>query len=160
MRNHGLRPVGGKFIDIGENKVIHVTREFILLLNRFWNRKGNVRKPLNCHRSIMIVVFSFAAALVHKFEDCLGIEILSSLYEISVDRQTAWTSLVSATEALAHLQHTRVQFTHGDATVIDWMDADVLFVNGTCFEVELFNALEAKAVDLKPGTFIITTTRQ
>lgn len=103
---------------------------------------------------------SFAAALVHKFEDCLGIEILSSLYEISVERQMAWTSLVSATEAMAHLQNTRIQFTHGDATVIDWMDADVLFINSTCFEMGLFNEFEAKAVDLKPGTFIITTTRQ
>lgn len=90
---------------------------------------------------------------------CLGTtpEIIS---DVNYQRAAAWTSLTSDREDLACFRNTRIQFTHGDATVIDWLDADVVFMNSTCFEDGLFNSLEARAVDLKPGTFIITTSRQ
>lgn len=41
----------------------------------------------------MTLPISFAATIVHKFEDCLGIEILENLYEISVEVGAWWLVL-------------------------------------------------------------------
>eukprot|EP00602_Paraphysomonas_sp_CaronLab_P005632 CAMPEP_0185028220 /NCGR_PEP_ID=MMETSP1103-20130426/13860_1 /TAXON_ID=36769 /ORGANISM="Paraphysomonas bandaiensis, Strain Caron Lab Isolate" /LENGTH=244 /DNA_ID=CAMNT_0027562573 /DNA_START=66 /DNA_END=800 /DNA_ORIENTATION=+ len=102
----------------------------------------------------------FGAALVHKFEDCIGIEVLESLYKISDERLHEWNSLVNQTESLSHLRHTKIQFVHGDATAIDWSDADVVFMNSTCFEDDLLAKLAAQAANLKPGSFVLSTTRK
>ena len=53
-----------------------------------------------------------------------------------------------------------IRFIHGDATVIDWRDADVVFANSTCFDDALMDKLATCASNLRDGTFFITTTRK
>lgn len=66
--------------------------------------------------------------------------------------------MVTRNEALTHHQHTRVHFVNGDATVIRWTDADVVFMNSTCFDDNLMNKLALLASELRPGSFVLSTT--
>jgi hypothetical protein len=61
-------------------------------------------------------------------------------------------------QQLGHLQHTHINFVHGDATIIKWADADVVFMNSTCFEDSLMNRFAELCSELKPGSFVLTTT--
>jgi len=101
----------------------------------------------------------FGAALLHKFDDCVGIEILEGLHGLAEKRLAKWHSMVAEQESLQRKKFIRVSLVHGDATVIGWADADVVFINSTCFEESLMNKLAALASDLKPGSFVLTTTR-
>lgn len=47
---------------------------------------------------------------------------------------------------------------HGDITVINWADADVVFANSTCFDDELMEKLAKLAEKTRPGTILLTTT--
>jgi hypothetical protein len=62
-------------------------------------------------------------------------------------------------DSLQRKKFIRISLMHGDATVIKWSDADVVFINSTCFEDSLLEKLATQASDLKPGSFIFTTTR-
>ena len=53
-----------------------------------------------------------------------------------------------------------IKFVHGDATVIDWSDADVVFANSTCFDDETMEKLACSASRLRVGAFFLTTTRR
>jgi hypothetical protein len=66
--------------------------------------------------------------------------------------------MIAQNEQLSHLQHTRIQFLHGDATAIKWTDADVVFMNSTCFEDSLMTKFAELCSELKPGSFVLTTT--
>ena len=67
--------------------------------------------------------------------------------------------MVTENENLERKKHVVITLTHGDATVIEWSDADVVFINSTCFEDSLLEKLAAKASDLKPGSFVFTVTK-
>uniref|UniRef100_A0A7S1U404 Histone-lysine N-methyltransferase, H3 lysine-79 specific n=1 Tax=Phaeomonas parva TaxID=124430 RepID=A0A7S1U404_9STRA len=101
----------------------------------------------------------FAAALLHRFDKCVGIEILSGLYGISMHIMDIWNTQVQPALPRTN-QETEIGFIHGDATVLDWRDGDVVFMNSTCFGDELMETLAAQAEGLKPGAFVITTTRK
>lgn len=66
--------------------------------------------------------------------------------------------MVTRNELLTQHQHTRIHFVHGDATVIKWNDADVVFINSTCFDDQLMNKMATLASELRPGSFVFTTT--
>ena len=51
-----------------------------------------------------------------------------------------------------------IKFIHGDAVFINWHDADVVFINATCFGHDLMAQLSEPANKMKSGSFIITTT--
>ncbi len=55
-------------------------------------------------------------------------------------------------------QNMKMSFIHGDATALEWTDADVVFMNSTCFEDQLFSQLTSRAMNLKPNSFVITCT--
>lgn len=42
----------------------------------------------------------------------------------------------------------------------DWSDADVVFVNSTCFTPKLMASLEDRAKLLRPATVVVTLTRE
>lgn len=51
-----------------------------------------------------------------------------------------------------------IKFIHGDAVFVDWHDADVVFMNASCFGHDLMTQLSEHASKMKSGSFIITTT--
>ncbi len=66
--------------------------------------------------------------------------------------------MISREEVLQKKKNTRISFVHGDATIIEWSNADVVYFNSTCFEDVLMRQLTERASLLKPNSFVITTT--
>jgi len=96
----------------------------------------------------------FGAALIHDFHHCTGIEILSGLHGMCNDHFKKWLRLRSKLP----LKKTETEFRIllGDALHIDWSDASVVFINGTCFSKEMHEVLIQKANSLLQATFVIT----
>jgi len=102
----------------------------------------------------------FAAALVlDGFREFLGIEILSDLHHICEQVRHKWNSQVRDLVPEAR-QAAEVSFVLGDACELDWSDADLVFMNSTCFGDELLLRLSRVAEQLRPGAVVITTTRR
>lgn len=103
----------------------------------------------------------FAAALIHDFDACFGIEILESLHTISEDVLQIWERRVKRQFPLSiQKKRTRIAFTHGDALEVEWpANADLVFLNSTCFgETFLRDLTEKITFVCKPGAVIITAT--
>jgi hypothetical protein len=101
----------------------------------------------------------FAAALGMQVDNCVGIEILEGLAEMSKGVLGHWDDNVKS-KAPEHTQSTTFEFIHGDALEIPWQDADVVFINSTCFDEELLDKFSQQCSQMRKGTFVITTTRQ
>lgn len=102
----------------------------------------------------------FAAALLHDFDCCIGIEILEGLTGVCTKVLNNWKRAVRH-KCSRQKFNMDIRFIHGDATCIDWWsDADVVFANSTCFDDDLMTKLANRADLLKPGAFFITTTKR
>lgn len=102
-----------------------------------------------------------AAAIAHTFDICYGIEILEGLYSVSLDVLNAYNTRGKA--KLNRTTDTHVQMTLGSFlsfSVKDWRDADVVFVNSTCFDENIMLQLAKLARGLKKGAFFISLTKQ
>ncbi len=56
-----------------------------------------------------------------------------------------------------------MQFIHGDFVKMrtkDWRDADVIFINSTCYDEALMNKISDLAMGMKKGSFFITLTKR
>jgi SAM-dependent methyltransferase len=104
-----------------------------------------------------------AAALVHDFDACHGIEILDGLVAISQKVLFDWERNIKKQYALSYQKRrTRIYFTHGDALEEDWPTtpaADLVFMNSTCFSASLLRELTRKLASYcRPGAIVITAT--
>ena len=99
----------------------------------------------------------FAAGLLHPFESCCGIEILSSLHDLSIQGKSTWDSLYQAK------YNSKMEFYHGsitDLTLKDWTDGDVVLANSTCFDDSLMQEIDTIAIRLRAGAYIITLSKR
>ena len=101
-----------------------------------------------------------SAALLHSFDVCRGIEILSGLHTVSLQLKDVYTSQFPAARA----QHPdlfpsspEIDFRHGSFLDLDWSDATFLFANSTCFDPELILAIAERPFPV--GHFAITLTK-
>jgi len=102
----------------------------------------------------------FGAALLHDFTQCKGVEILTGLHNASLELLERWKSdeiqaLLSPTQRLID-----ISFVLGDARKLDWSDADVIFMNSTCYDETLMLELATVADRVKKDAFCITFTRR
>jgi hypothetical protein len=84
----------------------------------------------------------FAAALLHNFQRCVGVEILLSLDAFAKECQLKWTGSV------ANCHGTDIEFFGGsflDTSLLDWRDADFLFANSTCYSDDMMIAISELA---------------
>lgn len=100
----------------------------------------------------------FLASLFFPFSRLYGVEILRELNEQA-------NLLLIKYRALRHkwaLQSDArdIEFIHGNFLTYDFSDADVVFMNSTCFYDELFSSLIAQSHALKKGSRVITLTRK
>lgn len=101
---------------------------------------------------------TFAALLVHPFAKAQGIEILESLHSVSEALLARWND-----EAFAERIGTApdVSFIHGSFLEAPWWeDADVVFMNSTCFDDTLMQHIATQAAGLKKGAFVISFTKR
>ncbi|KAE9336822.1 hypothetical protein PF008_g12844 [Phytophthora fragariae] len=105
----------------------------------------------------------FAAALLHDFDACYGIEVLEGLHAISQEVLGRWEKFIKPNFALSmQKKRTRITFVQGDALVVDWpAHVDLGFLNSTCFGERLMHALARKlAQSCKSGAIVITATHK
>jgi len=102
----------------------------------------------------------FAAALLHPFKKVIGVEILEDLYKNCVSNLQFWSKYIKPELGEERSNNLQFSFLHNDATLIDWSDADVVFMNSTCFTSGLMIDLSGKCKALKEGAIIISITRQ
>lgn len=89
----------------------------------------------------------------------MGIEILERLHAINADDLLPRFENHVRHEVMPESrQHCDVEFVLGDATVLDWAEARVVFANSTCFDEALMARLADRAAALAPGTYFVTTT--
>lgn len=104
-----------------------------------------------------------AAALVHPFQHCVGIELLEGLFSASLGVKALWDSGAYLGEEEARETMTQIEYVRGDAfdlKLFDWSQADVVFANSTCFDDNLMKRMAASCASLKKGAFIITFTKK
>ncbi|KAG1694188.1 hypothetical protein DVH05_021844 [Phytophthora capsici] len=105
----------------------------------------------------------FAAALLHDFDACHGIEVLEGLHTVSQEVLQRWEKLIKPNFALSmQKKRMRISFTQGDALVVDWpANVDLVFLNSTCFGERLMFALARKLAHCcKSGAIVITATHK
>mmetsp|Transcript_13942 Transcript_13942/g.20854 ORF Transcript_13942/g.20854 Transcript_13942/m.20854 type:complete len:272 (+) Transcript_13942:85-900(+) len=101
-----------------------------------------------------------AAAVLHNFDVCTGIEILEGLHQASALVLEAYET--KGKSDLARATDTVVDMKHGDILDMefkDWRDGDVVFANSTCFDDSLMHKIAALAVGMRKGSFFITFTK-
>ena len=113
-----------------------------------------------------------AAAILHNFDKCIGIEILEGLYSMSLDVAAAYNSkgVARLTSEQQRSFATEVQMVRGDMLAInaeskdaiseDWTDGDVVFANSTCYDDELMARISDIAVGMRKGTFFVSFTKR
>jgi SAM-dependent methyltransferase len=129
---------------------------FFTLKNRYNLGEGGLFYDLGSGVGKALV----AAALLGSFSECIGIEILPSLHDLSVqlveDYNTNFTSQILANPDLFTVLPP-VKSILGDILKVDWSQADLVFVNSTCFSDEMVMSISEKPVRI--GTLAISLTR-
>ena len=93
-----------------------------------------------------------AALLCHNFARCVGVELLRSLHDQALLTKAAYEQS-SGADASA------IQLVCGDFRECDeWLCADVVYVNSTCFDRPLMADLSAACERLPLGATVITQT--
>ena len=103
---------------------------------------------------------AFAAALLHDWDSCRGVEILSGLHGASLELLKRWRSdevQVLLTDAQREIAF---DFVLGDARKVEWSGADCLFMNSTCFDEPLMVELASVADNMRVGSFAVTFTKR
>lgn len=101
----------------------------------------------------------FMAAMLHPFDHCHGIEILTTLHDMAIKGKNVWDSNNKYKAKLS----TPVYFSCGsitDLSVHDWTDSDFIFVNSTCFDNALIQEVDKMAHNLRAGAYIVTLSQQ
>ncbi len=93
------------------------------------------------------------ATMLFPFSKCIGIELVDSLYNTSVSILKRYRAELSEKDIA------EPTFIHGNFLEVDITDADLIFAHSTCFEEHIMMGLEEKLKLVKPGTKILTVTK-
>lgn len=102
-----------------------------------------------------------AAAVLHGFDYCIGIEILEGLYTTSQQIMQVYDNI--GRTQLGRAIDTVVEVKHGDILdvgVKDWRNGDLVFANSTCFDDTLMCQIARIAAGMKRGSFFVTLTKR
>lgn len=91
---------------------------------------------------------------------CTGIEILHDLHSEAEGLHASWCRGDHLASLPPGTQGVKLTFIEGDITKLEWHDADVVFINATCFDDALMKSLASTADDMAVGSFLITTTKK
>ena len=107
----------------------------------------------------------FAAAILHTFERCVGVEKLSQLYTASMEITDRWRKLTDSVDdeiMTAEQKRCMIEFINDDVKNPEFSmsDATVGFANSTCYDEELMIHIASKADEMVAGSFFITVTKR
>ena len=107
-------------------------------------------------------------SLIHQFERSCGIEFLQNLHTESTKLKAKYDQYIDEVNELEYQRVTLIphcyapkfEVVHGDILKIDWSAADLVFANSTCFDLKLMRKIEERAMLMKKGSWMITTTKK
>ena len=103
----------------------------------------------------------FAAALLHDWDSCRGVELLAGLHGAALELLERWRGDEFQAQLTAAQRATAISFICGDARrESSWRDADCLFMNSTCYDEPLMLELAAVADHMQVGSFALTFTKR
>lgn len=103
-----------------------------------------------------------AAAILHNFDQCVGVECLEGLYSISLEMLASYNTR-GKTKLEDREFDTHCSYVYGDFTdtkVRDWRDGDIVFANSTCYDDELMGKIADLAAGMKKGSFFVSFTKR
>lgn len=109
-----------------------------------------------------------AAALMHEFEQCQGIELLASLQDVSLELKRTYEDYLCNTDAQEYLdilgwpkeRASTFDPILGDMFQIDWHNSDFIFANLCLFNAELMEQVYQRSLKCKKGTWFVTTAKR
>lgn len=100
----------------------------------------------------------FLAHWMFDFKRAVGIELVDTLYEASEKNLKRYNSEIRRTIA-KEVQDKQIEFFKGDFLKYDLSDADVIFMNSTCFQEDLMSLLEKKLEEVHANAYIISLSK-
>lgn len=101
---------------------------------------------------------AFVAHLAFDFKRCAGIEYVDNLYNASAQVLERYEKEVKPTIA-NEIGDRTINFYHGSFLDGDFSEVDLVFMNSTCFQEELMDALELNLNFMKPGAQVISLSK-
>jgi len=101
---------------------------------------------------------TFLASLLFDFKKSTGIEMLSDLCGKANKILEKYKKEVIPTLDLSKKDQ-EIKFVNSSFLDVDWSDANVIFTHSTCFNYETMAQIAGKLLTLRPGTRIITVTK-
>ena len=107
----------------------------------------------------------FAATLLNTWKRCVGVEVLSGLFNASLEIADRWKKMQESIDDdvySAEQKRTEIDFLHQDVASKEFTmsDGTLGFANSTCFDENLMIQIAAKADKMKGGSFFITVTKR
>ena len=100
-----------------------------------------------------------AAALLHTFELCIGIEFVPDLFKASLRIKSLYENLLISSHDSSP-SAPKVDFLCGsflNKEVYNWVEnGDVIFINSTCFDTPLMETIGSLASQMKRSSVVIT----
>jgi predicted esterase/SAM-dependent methyltransferase len=130
-------------------------RSFGLILQRFTGTKGKTFYDLGSGTGRALV----EARLLCDFDQCIGVELLSSLHNKAVDVVRAFDEPRFRNALSVSLPQKDVKVYEGSILEEDWSDGDFIFANSTCFSLDLIDSISKLGEKLRPGSIFVTFTK-
>lgn len=89
-----------------------------------------------------------ATALLYPQINVVGIELLTRLHELSLKQLKKFNAV------------NNIQFINDDILNVDFSQADILFINATCYSDELLRGILDRLNQLKKGSRVIITSKE
>lgn len=131
-----------------------VPHSFYKLISDIGPKPGQIFYDLGSGTGKAVIL----AHMLFDFAECIGIEFVDSLYQCSVNVRNRFEKEFKP-KIKSKKQFGKASFIHGSFLDVDVSDADLIFMNSTCFQEDLMLALDEKLRELKPGTHIITLSK-
>jgi len=98
------------------------------------------------------------AHMLFDFKKCVGIELLDALYATSAEMVKRYERDIRK-KIIDAVDNREVKVIHGDFLKQDISDADIVFMNSTCFQEDLMALLEEKLESVHANAHIISLSK-
>lgn len=101
----------------------------------------------------------FAVALTFELQKCVGVELLTPLFELCRRQLTSFDQLIAQDDYFTDHSY-QITFFNDDLLNVDMSDASIVFINATGFFGELWESIVNKLLQLPQGCRIILTSKK
>lgn len=97
------------------------------------------------------------AALLYPELHCIGLELMPALHNLSAQQFQRFDQALQAQPCLPYRYN--IELLHQDMLEYDYQNADIIFINATCFSRQLIQQLSSRLEASKAGSKVIITSQ-